>query len=36
MSRSRMPVVYLSHGAPLLADDPIWPWELAAWSGALP
>ena len=24
-----MPVVYLSHGAPPLADDPIWPGELA-------
>jgi 4,5-DOPA dioxygenase extradiol len=32
----RMPVIYLSHGAPPLADDPIWPGELAAWSAALP
>ena len=31
-----MPAVYLSHGAPPLADDPIWPGELAAWSAALP
>ena len=30
-----MPAVYLSHGAPPLADDPIWPGELAAWSAAL-
>jgi 4,5-DOPA dioxygenase extradiol len=32
----RMPALYLSHGAPPLADDPIWPGELAAWSAALP
>jgi 4,5-DOPA dioxygenase extradiol len=32
----RMPVIYLSHGAPPLADDPIWPGELAAWSAGLP
>ncbi|MFI6347608.1 dioxygenase [Streptomyces sp. NPDC050560] len=31
-----MPVLYLSHGAPPLADDPVWPGELAAWSAALP
>jgi 4,5-DOPA dioxygenase extradiol len=32
----RMPVLYLSHGAPPLADDPIWPGQLAAWSADLP
>ncbi|RPK63498.1 LigB family dioxygenase [Streptomyces sp. ADI96-02] len=32
----RMPALYLSHGAPPLADDPLWPGELAAWSAALP
>ncbi|WP_067540992.1 dioxygenase family protein [Nocardia crassostreae] len=32
----RMPVLYLSHGAPPLADDPIWPGQLADWSAALP
>lgn len=32
----RMPVIYLSHGAPPLADDPIWPGELAGWSRQLP
>jgi 4,5-DOPA dioxygenase extradiol len=32
----RMPAVYLSHGAPPLADDPVWPGELAAWSAELP
>ena len=31
-----MPAVYLSHGAPPLADDPIWPGELSAWAKALP
>ncbi len=32
----RQPVVYLSHGAPPLADDARWTAELAAWSGDLP
>ncbi|MFJ1752840.1 dioxygenase [Kitasatospora sp. NPDC088134] len=32
----RMPALYLSHGAPPLADDPIWPGQLAAWSAELP
>jgi 4,5-DOPA dioxygenase extradiol len=31
-----MSAVYLSHGAPPLADDPIWPGELSAWAAALP
>ncbi|MEU3303357.1 MULTISPECIES: dioxygenase family protein [unclassified Streptomyces] len=31
-----MPVLYLSHGAPPLADDPVWPGQLAAWSASLP
>ncbi|MEU1330231.1 class III extradiol ring-cleavage dioxygenase [Streptomyces sp. NPDC005865] len=31
-----MPALYLSHGAPPLADDPVWPGELAAWSARLP
>jgi 4,5-DOPA dioxygenase extradiol len=31
-----MPTVYLSHGAPPLADDPIWPGQLAAWARDLP
>ena len=30
------PVLYLSHGAPPLADDVTWTGELAAWSAALP
>ncbi|MGW4193617.1 dioxygenase family protein [Streptomyces sp. NPDC005004] len=32
----RMPALYLSHGAPPLADDPVWPGQLAAWSAKLP
>jgi 4,5-DOPA dioxygenase extradiol len=31
-----MPVIYLSHGAPTLADDPVWPGQLASWSADLP
>ncbi len=30
------PVLYLSHGAPPLADDPTWTRELASWSAELP
>ena len=33
-SDSRPPVLYLSHGAPPLADDATWTRELASWSGA--
>ncbi|MEO8827408.1 MAG: dioxygenase, partial [Lapillicoccus sp.] len=29
------PVLYLSHGAPPLADDTRWTAELAAWSADL-
>ena len=32
----RMPALYLSHGAPPLADDEVWTAELAAWSADLP
>jgi 4,5-DOPA dioxygenase extradiol len=32
----RMPVLYLSHGAPPLADDLTWTKELASWSADLP
>ncbi|MFE9256155.1 dioxygenase [Streptomyces sp. NPDC006879] len=31
-----MPALYLSHGAPPLADDPLWPGQLAAWAAELP
>src|SRR5829696_4768071 len=34
--QERMPALYISHGAPPLADDPIWPGQLAAWSAGLP
>ncbi|MEE1942737.1 class III extradiol ring-cleavage dioxygenase [Streptomyces sp. TRM 70361] len=32
----RMPVLYLSHGAPPLADDGLWTAQLAGWAGELP
>ncbi len=32
----RMPALYLSHGAPPLADDPVWTDQLARWSAELP
>lgn len=31
-----MPAVYLSHGAPPLADNELWKRELASWSASLP
>ncbi|GLZ07471.1 dioxygenase [Actinomadura sp. NBRC 104412] len=31
-----MPVLYLSHGAPPLADDAVWAGQLARWSAGLP
>ena len=31
-----MPVLYVSHGAPILADHPTWPQQLAAWAKGLP
>ena len=33
---TRMPALYLGHGAPLLLDDALWTAELRAWSAALP
>ena len=33
---SRMPTLYLGHGAPPLVDDPLWVAQLAAWASALP
>ena len=35
-SQGRMPTVFLSHGAPPLADDENWTSELASWSEELP
>lgn len=33
---AQMPVLYLSHGAPPLADDALWTGQLAAWATRLP
>ncbi|WP_134323722.1 dioxygenase [Cumulibacter soli] len=35
-THKRMPVVYLGHGAPPLADDELWTSQLADWSADLP
>lgn len=32
----RIPTIFLSHGAPPLADDPIWPGQLNDWATQLP
>jgi 4,5-DOPA dioxygenase extradiol len=32
----RMPTLYLGHGAPPLADDPIWPRQLSDWANSVP
>jgi 4,5-DOPA dioxygenase extradiol len=36
VSAERMPALYLSHGAPTLADDALWTGQLSAWSADLP
>ena len=36
MTDTRTPVLYLSHGAPPLADDATWTAQLASWSAGLP
>ncbi|HQA24353.1 MAG TPA: dioxygenase, partial [Rhodoglobus sp.] len=36
MSVPAMPALFLSHGAPPLADDARWTRELAQWSAELP
>lgn len=33
---TRMPALYIGHGAPPLLHDPIWSGQLAAWAGELP
>lgn len=33
---TRTPAIYLSHGAPPLADDTLWTTQLATWSNGLP
>lgn len=35
-STSRMPSIFLAHGAPMLLDMPDWVGELKAWADALP
>jgi 4,5-DOPA dioxygenase extradiol len=36
ITAERMPVIYLSHGAPTLADDELWTRQLNDWSAELP
>src|SRR5688500_11515736 len=36
MTSTRMPALYIGHGAPNLVDDPLWTGQLAAWARALP
>lgn len=36
MTESRMPALYLGHGAPPLLDDRLWSAQLSAWAGDLP
>ncbi len=36
ISATRMPALYIGHGAPPLLDDPIWSGQLAAWAQDLP
>ena len=33
---TRMPALYIGHGAPPLLDDPLWSGQLAAWAKDLP
>uniref|UniRef100_UPI0037C6186D dioxygenase n=1 Tax=Nocardioides sp. TaxID=35761 RepID=UPI0037C6186D len=33
---TRMPALYIGHGAPPLLDDPLWSAELASWAQDLP
>src|ERR1700731_461046 len=33
---SRMPALYIGHGAPPLVADPLWVAQLAAWASGLP
>ena len=34
--RSRMPVIFAAHGAPVLLDDPVWLGELSSWARTMP
>lgn len=33
---TRMPAIYLGHGAPPLVDDEVWPRQLAEWAARMP
>src|SRR3546814_20638851 len=33
---TKMPALYIGHGAPPLLDDPVWSGQLAAWARDLP
>ncbi len=33
---TRMPALYIGHGAPPLLDDALWSGQLASWSAGLP
>jgi 4,5-DOPA dioxygenase extradiol len=35
-SKSKMPVIFAAHGAPVLLDDAVWMGELATWAKAMP
>jgi 4,5-DOPA dioxygenase extradiol len=32
---TRLPALYLGHGAPPLVEDPVWPGQLASWARAI-
>ncbi len=36
MTETRMPALYIGHGAPPLLDDPVWSGQLAQWARDLP
>jgi 4,5-DOPA dioxygenase extradiol len=36
MDDTRMPALYLGHGAPPLLDDELWTAQLSAWASELP
>jgi 4,5-DOPA dioxygenase extradiol len=36
MTTTRMPALYIGHGAPPLLDDPVWSGQLAQWAQDLP
>ena len=36
VNETRMPALYIGHGAPPLLDDPVWSGQLASWARDLP